>query len=37
MSIEVSREREMFLLSTKSTSYGFGIDDQGLVRHLTLT
>lgn len=34
MSIAVSRENEVFLLSTKSTSYAFGIDDQGLVRHL---
>lgn len=34
MSIAVSTKGNTFLLSTKSTSYGFGVDDQGLVRHL---
>ena len=34
MSIAVSTKSDTFLLSTKSTSYAFGIDDQGLVRHL---
>ncbi|MBE7725071.1 MAG: alpha-galactosidase [Enterocloster citroniae] len=34
MSIAVSTKNNVFLLSTKSTSYGFGVDDQGLVRHL---
>lgn len=34
MSIAVSTKNNVFLLSTQSTSYGFGIDDQGLVRHL---
>lgn len=27
-------EKEIFLLNTRSDSYAFGIDDQGLVRHL---
>ena len=34
MSIAVGTKNTMFLLSTKSTSYAFGIDDRGLVRHL---
>lgn len=34
MSIAVSTQRDIFLLSTKSVSYAFGVDDQGLVRHL---
>lgn len=34
MSIAVSTKNNVFLLSTRSTSYGFGVDDQGLVRHL---
>lgn len=34
MSIAVSTKGNTFLLSTKSTSYAFGVDDQGLLRHL---
>lgn len=34
MSIEVSENKDVFLLSTNSTSYVFGVDDQGLLRHL---
>ena len=34
MSIAVSTKNDVFLLSTESTSYAFGIDDRGLVRHL---
>ena len=34
MSIIVSAKNDIFLLSTRSTSYAFGIDDRGLVRHL---
>ena len=34
MSIEVSESKDVFLLSTNSTSYAFGVDDQGLLRHL---
>ncbi|BFJ85113.1 alpha-galactosidase [Ruthenibacterium sp. CLA-JM-H11] len=34
MSIEVSENKDVFLLSTNSTSYAFGVDDQGLLRHL---
>lgn len=34
MSIAVIAKNDVFLLSTDSTSYAFGIDDQGLVRHL---
>ena len=34
MSIAISTNKDVFLLNTKSTSYAFGIDDQGLVRHL---
>lgn len=33
-SIVINRNGNIFLLNTRSTSYGFGIDDQGLVRHL---
>ena len=34
MSMAISTKNDMFLLSTQSTSYAFGIDDRGLVRHL---
>ena len=34
MSIAVGAKNNVFLLSTDSTSYAFGIDDLGLVRHL---
>lgn len=34
MSIAVNQKENIFLLNTKSTSYAFGIDDQGLARHL---
>ena len=34
MSIAVNTKNDVFLLSTQSTSYAFGIDDRGLVRHL---
>ena len=34
MGIAVSTKNTIFLLSTKSTSYAFGVDDRGLVRHL---
>ena len=34
MSIAVITNNNIFLLSTQSTSYAFGIDDRGLVRHL---
>lgn len=34
MSIAVSTNNNIFLLSTDSTSYAFGIDDRELVRHL---
>ena len=34
MSIAISTNEKTFLLSTEKTSYAFGIDDQGLVRHL---
>lgn len=34
MSIVVGTKSDVFLLSTENTSYAFGIDDQGLVRHL---
>lgn len=34
MSIEVSESKDVFLLSTNSTSCAFGVDDQGLLRHL---
>ena len=34
MSIAVGTNSQVFLLSTGNTSYAFGIDDRGLVRHL---
>ena len=34
MSIAVSTNKDVFLFSTNSTSYAFGVDDQGLLRHL---
>lgn len=34
MGIVVNENKNIFLLNTKSDSYVFGIDDQGLVRHL---
>ena len=34
MSITVGTKDNVFLLSTQNTSYAFGIDDRGLVRHL---
>ena len=34
MSVTVSTENNVFLLSTASTSYAFGVDDRGLLRHL---
>lgn len=34
MSVTVSTESNVFLLSTASTSYAFGVDDRGLLRHL---
>ena len=34
MSIAVNTKNDVFLLSTKSTSYAFGVDDLGLIRHL---
>ena len=34
MSIVIQEPQKVFLLQTKSNSYVFGIDDQGLVRHL---
>lgn len=34
MSIVLNEQKNVFLLNTKSTSYAFGVDDQGLVRHL---
>ncbi len=34
MSIVVNQKKDVFLLNTRSFSYAFGIDDQGLVRHL---
>lgn len=34
MSIVVNQKQNIFLLQTKSNSYAFGIDEQGLVRHL---
>lgn len=34
MSIVVGTQNNVLLLSTAHTSYAFGIDDQGLVRHL---
>ena len=32
--IIINQKKDIFLLNTKSNSYAFGIDDQGLVRHL---
>ena len=34
MSVIIQESQKVFLLQTKSNSYAFGIDDQGLVRHL---
>lgn len=34
MSIVINQKKDIFLLHTKSNSYAFGIDGQGLVRHL---
>lgn len=34
MSIIVNEERRIFLLQTLHNSYAFGVDDQGLLRHL---
>lgn len=34
MSIVINKREDIFLLNTRSDSYAFGIDDQGLVRHL---
>lgn len=34
MSVVIQESQKVFLLQTKSNSYVFGIDDQGLVRHL---
>lgn len=34
MSIAVNTKNDVFLLNTKSTSYAFGVDDRGLIRHL---
>ena len=34
MSIAMNQKKDIFLLNTRSSSYAFGIDDQGLVRHL---
>ncbi len=34
MGIFLNNKKDIFLLQTKSNSYAFGIDDQGLVRHL---
>ena len=34
MSIAMNQKKSIFLLNTRSSSYAFGIDDQGLVRHL---
>ncbi len=34
MGIFFNSKKDIFLLQTKSNSYAFGIDDQGLVRHL---
>lgn len=34
MSIVINQKKNIFLLNTRSTSYAFGIDDRGLVRHL---
>lgn len=34
MSIVINKKKDIFLLNTRSVSYAFGIDDQGLIRHL---
>lgn len=34
MSIRINHSQNVFLLQTNATSYAFGIDDRGLVRHL---
>lgn len=34
MGIVINHSKNIFLLQTRSNSYAFGIDDQGLVRHL---
>ncbi len=34
MSIAVNTKNDVFLINTKSTSYAFGVDDLGLIRHL---
>ena len=34
MSIAMNQKKSIFLLNTRSSSYAFGIDNQGLVRHL---
>ena len=34
MGIVINHSENIFLLQTRSNSYAFGIDDQGLVRHL---
>ena len=34
MSINISKENNKFHLETKNTSYIFGVDNQGLIRHL---
>lgn len=34
MSVAVSTKKDVFLLNTHNTSYAFGVDAQGLVRHL---
>lgn len=34
MSITINTKNDVFLLSTKSTSYAFGVDDRGLIRHI---
>ena len=34
MGIVINHSENIFLLQTRSNSYAFGINDQGLVRHL---
>lgn len=34
MGIVINHSENIFLLQTRSNSYAFGIDNQGLVRHL---
>ena len=34
MGIVINHSENIFLLQTRSNSYAFGIDDQGMVRHL---